>query len=60
MKAIERILFKLVIIQLIILIVVQGMIHEFPIMNYLNKLQLYEGVAGMEEQPKMDVFNLKK
>ncbi|MCJ8006691.1 DUF5359 family protein [Lederbergia wuyishanensis] len=55
MNAMERILLKLVLIHLIILIVVQGF-HEMGLLKYTNKLILYEGTAGIEEQEKLNVF----
>jgi len=55
----ERILLKLVLIHLIILILVQGF-HEMGFLKYTNKLILYEGTAGIEEQPKLNVFNVKE
>ncbi|MBS4199521.1 DUF5359 family protein [Bacillus sp. FJAT-49732] len=55
MNTMERILLKLVLIHLIILIVVQGF-HGMGFLKYTNKLVLYEGTAGIEKQPKINVF----
>ncbi|MBW8349102.1 YpfB family protein [Bacillus sp. IITD106] len=59
MSTMERILLKLVMIHLIILILVQGF-HEMGFLKFTNKLILYEGTAGIEEQPKLNVFNSKE
>ncbi|MBS4194516.1 DUF5359 family protein [Lederbergia citri] len=59
MSTMERILLKLVMIHLIILILVQGF-HEMGFLKYTNKLIIYEGTAGIEEQPKLNVFNGKE
>lgn len=56
MKAIERILFKLALIQLFALIIVQGFILSLDSTVFLNRLYIYEGTAGEVEQQKLDVF----
>nr|WP_144919740.1 DUF5359 family protein [Paenibacillus bovis] len=60
MKTVERIIFKILLIQLLILVIVQTYIHRTPVIDYLNKVYLYEGVMDSEEQPKLDVFNNKE
>lgn len=60
MRKIERLLLKLAVIQLIILFIVQGFIHETKFIHYINKITLYEGAVGSEEQPKLNVFNVSE
>ncbi|KRG09667.1 DUF5359 family protein [Lederbergia galactosidilytica] len=59
MKRFERILFKLVLFQLFILIGVQTFFQDLTWFEYVNKLIQYEGVSGLEELDKLDVFQQK-
>ncbi|WP_212975081.1 DUF5359 family protein [Bacillus sp. J14TS2] len=59
MKRLERIFLKLVLVHLFILIGVQMLFQHVTWFDYVNKLIQYEGVSGMEEQEKLDVFHQK-
>ncbi|MGP3781408.1 YpfB family protein [Bacillus sp. 4A_MP3] len=50
MKTFERLLIKLVCIQLIILGAVQFLLHYQPIEPYISKAVKYEGVDKMEKK----------
>ncbi|XAZ36813.1 YpfB family protein [Bacillus velezensis] len=50
MKTFERLLVKLVCIQLIILGAVQSLLHYQPIEPYISKAVKYEGVDKMEKK----------
>ncbi|MBV2197401.1 YpfB family protein [Bacillus velezensis] len=50
MKTFERLLVKLVCIQLIILGAVQFLLHYQPIEPYISKAVKYEGVDKMEKK----------
>ncbi|XYJ23546.1 YpfB family protein [Bacillus velezensis] len=50
MKTFERLLVKLVCIQLIILGAVQFLLHYQPIEPYISKTVKYEGVDKMEKK----------
>ncbi|WP_154669791.1 DUF5359 family protein [Bacillus niameyensis] len=60
MRTLDRILLKLVLVHLVFLIVVQLSFHHVSLFEYTNKLIQYEGVSGIEEQPKQDVFRMKE
>lgn len=60
MKTFERILLKLVFTHLVLLTVVQLVLHQFEIMEYANKLIHYEGVSGLEDQHRHDVFKVEQ
>ncbi|WP_175991187.1 YpfB family protein [Bacillus sp. Marseille-Q1617] len=48
MKAVERILIKLVMIHFVLLLAVQFVFHELNILPELHKIIFYEGVEKME------------
>ncbi|PFH82098.1 DUF5359 family protein [Bacillus sp. AFS088145] len=57
MKRIERILFKLIIIQLFCLVISQYVL-SFPSLSvYLTKIELYEGVSQKAKDVTREVYN---
>ncbi|CAN2250703.1 YpfB family protein [Bacillus vallismortis] len=56
MKTFERLLIKLLFIQVIILLGVQFLFHYEHIEPYVSKVIQYEGVDKMEENKRVETF----
>ncbi|WP_088069233.1 DUF5359 family protein [Gottfriedia luciferensis] len=57
MKRIERILFKLIIIQLFCLVLSQFLLSIPNLSVYLTKIELYEGVTQKAKDVTREVYN---
>ena len=58
MKLFERIIIKLVVIQLICLVIAQAIVLYSPFTPYLSKIEDYEGVEQSERTETMEtIFN---
>ncbi len=57
MKTVERIIIKLIIIQLLFLIIVQIFFHKNNMFPELKEITQYEGVTEYQFSNILDVFN---
>lgn len=57
MKAVERILIKIVIIQFIFLLISQFLFHKFQLLPELQQLTRYEGVTEGNFSEILETFN---
>jgi hypothetical protein len=55
MTAFERILWKLILVHLIMLIIIQGFFQPSPYLFHMNKLYVYEGVSSGQPEPREDL-----
>lgn len=56
MASIERVIKKIVIIQFVLLIVIQGTVHQINFLKEKNPLLLYEGASGHTEMAEEEIF----
>ncbi|MDQ0155241.1 DUF5359 family protein [Robertmurraya andreesenii] len=57
MKTIERIIMKLVIIQLLFLLLAQMLLHKWDLFPELKEITQYEGVTENNFSELLEVFN---